>query len=184
MTLLYSKQLSLGWQAKDFKLKNVDAKEYSLANFSDKQGLLIIFTCNHCPYAQVAWPLLIDLHKRHKKQVHFVAINPNDAENYPEDSFAEMQKIAKELDLSFFYLRDKSQTVAKKYKAQCTPDLYLFEKNGDNWELFYHGRINDNWQNPDDVTVNNLADALQALVKGKSAPDKQPPSMGCSIKWK
>jgi len=184
MSLLYSQTLPLGWEALDFQLKDTEDQLRSLADFADKKGLLIIFTCNHCPYAKASWPILIDLHHQFKNEINFVAINPNDADQYPEDSFTEMKKLVQKLGISFPYLRDQSQKIARAYQAQCTPDLYLFRSDGGQFKLFYHGRINDNWQNPEHVQEKNLKQALKALVNGQNPPDKQPPSMGCSIKWK
>lgn len=185
MSLLYSKPLPIGWPAPDFQLRNAtDDQAYSLANFKNKQGLLIVFTCNHCPYAQAAWPLTIKLYNQFKDQVHLAAINPNDSSQYPEDSFDQMKVLARDLQLPFPYLHDATQQVAKAYQAQCTPDLYLFKNDGSRFTLFYHGRINDNWQNPSAVTQENLEDALQKLIAGENPPAEHPPSMGCSIKWK
>lgn len=183
MALLYSEPLSLGWKAPDFELPGTDGKTYSLDNFKDKKGLLIIFTCNHCPYAEAAWPLLIKLHREFGNEIAFVAINPNDSENYPADSYTNMKKKREELNIPFAYLHDESQGVAKKYKAQCTPDPYLFKRENDTFELFYHGQLNDNWQSPEDVNERNLEDAMGILLNDQSPPTAQPPSMGCSIKW-
>lgn len=184
MALLESKKLSPGFTAPDFKLPGTDGKEYSLSDFGASKGLLVIFTCNHCPYAQAAWPLTIDLYNQFKEAVAFVAINSNDAEEYPEDSFEGMKDKIGEWNIPFPYLRDESQEVARTYQAQCTPDLYLFKNEDGVFKLFYHGRINDNWQEPKKVTEENLKDALSRLVEDKDTPENQPPSMGCSIKWK
>ena len=184
MSLLYSEQLPMGWLAPDFKLKGTDDKEYSLSDFVSKKGLLIIFTCNHCPYAQAAWPLTIDLYNNFKDDIVFCAINPNDAENYTDDSFENMKSLVDELRVSFPYIRDETQEVAKEYKAQCTPDLYLFKIESNIPKLYYHGRINDNWQNPDQVKEENLKDALNGLAQDDEPPPEQPPSMGCSITWR
>jgi peroxiredoxin len=181
MALVESVLLPPRWKAKDFRLLGTDGKTYSLVDFADAKGLVIVFTCNHCPYAQAAWPVLIDLAQNYQeKGIQFVAINPNDPVRYPEDSFEKMKDLVSEWGIDFPYLWDETQKVAKKYKAQCTPDIYVFNKNR---TLFYHGRINDNWQNPDQVTEENLKDALEELLGGKLLPEHQPPSMGCSIKW-
>jgi len=184
VVLLESITLPDSWQAEDFKLKGTDGKMYSLKDFEDKDGLLVIFTCNHCPYAVASWPELIKLYQQFGDKVSFVAITPNDPETYPDDDFEGMQKLVKEMSLGFPYLVDETQKVAKTYKAQCTPDLYLFRKEDGKFKLYYHGRINDNWQNPEQVTEENLKEALQSLVDGKEKPQEQPPSMGCSIKWR
>lgn len=183
MVLLTSKKLNVGeFKAPDFNLPAVDGETYSLSSFKDKKGLVVVFTCNHCPYARSSWPLLIDLFDRYKKEgIGFVAINPNDSLSYPSDSFSQMKEKANEWKINFPYLRDKSQNTAKKYQAQCTPDIYVFDKDR---KLYYHGRINDNWQDPENVTEENLKKALENLLSGKSPPKSQPPSQGCSIKWK
>lgn len=182
MVLLKSIKMSMGWQAPSFKLPGVDGQDHSLDNLKGEKGTVIVFTCNHCPYAQAAWPLLIKLAKEYKnKGINFIGINPNDDKQYPQDSFEMMKKYADEWGINFPYLRDESQEVAKAYKAQCTPDIYVFDKH---LKLFYHGRINDNWQNPDKVKREDLKEALERLLAGKQPPSDQIPSMGCSIKWK
>ena len=113
-----------------------------------------------------------------------VAINPNDADTYTDDSFANMRKLVEEMNLSFPYLHDETQEIAKEYKAQCTPDLYLFKNEGGRFKLWYHGRITDDWQNPEKVKERNLEDAMLRLANDERKPENQPPSMGCSIKWK
>lgn len=182
MVLLHSLILPIGeFEALDFDLPATDGEDYSLKDFKDKKGLVVVFTCNHCPYAQAAWPLLIELAEVYQpKDIGFVAINPNDDSLYPDDSFEKMKEKTDELGINFPYLRDKNQTIAKSYKAQCTPDIYVFDRKN---KLYYHGRINDSWQNPDEVTSNDLEDALKALINGESPPENQHPSMGCSIKW-
>lgn len=184
MALVDSKPLPTGWKARDFRLPATDGYEYALRAFSDKPGLLVVFTCNHCPYAKAAWPLLLDLFSKYDDHVGIVAINPNDETVYPQDSFEHMIKLAKKLELPFPYLHDKTQEVAQSYEAQCTPDLYLFSVKEVTFSLFYHGRINDNWKQPKKAKEHNLEDAIKALIKGKKPPKEQPPSMGCSIKWK
>lgn len=170
--LLYSTQIKIGWQAPDFNLANARGGNYHLYSQNPKKGILIFFTCNHCPYAKAAWPILIDLYNVYKKKgIEFVAINPNDENDYSEDSFA----------IPFPYLRDETQDIAKAYQAQCTPDVYLFDSDK---KLFYHGRVNDNWKDNNHVTRNDLDEALRRLFIGDRPPVEQFPSMGCSIKWK
>ena len=184
MALLYSEKLPLSWQAKDFQLKGTDDKKYSLNDFRGKKGLLIVFTCNHCPYAEAAWPLLIKLHNKYGDGIAFVAVNPNDENMYPEDSFENMKAKVEKLGLTFPYLHDQEQGVARNYKAQCTPDPYLFKSENGKWKLYYHGRINDNWQEEERVEEESLKNALEALLKNQNSSEEQPPSMGCSIKWR
>jgi len=184
MSLVYSQTHPVGWKALNFILKGTDDLFYSLDSFLDKKGLLIIFTCNHCPYSKASWPILKNMSQQYDHDIAFVAINPNDTITYPEDSFDEMKKFAQEHEITFPYLIDDTQEIAKAYNAQCTPDPYLFKMKYDSFSLFYQGRINDNWQNPEDAKEFNLDDAIKRILNNQEPPKKQPPSMGCSIKWK
>lgn len=177
-----STTIDIGTKAADFNLPATDEKNYSLDSFKDSKGLVVAFICNHCPYAQAAWPLLTRLAGEFKeKRIAFVGINPNDENMYPEDSFEVMKEKTSEWKINFPYLRDESQEVAKKYGAVCTPDVFVFDKDR---KLYYHGRVNDNWQEPEKVTKEELKDALNSLLEGKDPRGNQNPSMGCSIKWK
>ena len=182
MVLLESESLAVGkFKAPDFNLDGIDGKNYSLSAFTGKIGLVVVFTCNHCPYAQAAWPILISLAEEYQsKGVGFVAINPNDGVLYPEDSMDSMKKRALGWGVNFPYLQDKLQNIAVNYKAVCTPDIYVFDKER---KLYYHGRINDNWQNPERVKSHDLKNAIEGLLAGNDPSEKQYPSMGCSIKW-
>ena len=182
MALTESRPIELQGKAPDFNLPGTDGKSYSLSSFSDAKILVVIFSCNHCPYAKAAWPLLIKLaYEFGDQNVAFVAINPNDEIQYPEDSFEMMKQKVNDWRINFSYLRDESQIVARAYGALCTPDLFVYDKSR---KLYYHGRINDSWQDKDKVTQEDLKDALEALLAGKPPPSDQKPSMGCSIKWK
>jgi peroxiredoxin len=177
-----SSKVNIGTAAADFNLPATDGKNYSLTSFKDNSALVVVFSCNHCPYAQAAWPLLVKLAAQFReKGIAFVAINPNDETLYPEDSFAVMKEKVGEWGINFSYLRDESQSTAKAYGAVCTPDIFVYDKDR---KLFYHGRINDNWQVPEKVTSQDLSNALNDLVEGRPPPTDQKPSMGCSIKWK
>lgn len=186
MALLLSQTKPRGFQAPNFRLKDTEEQFYSPSDFGDKKGLLVVFTCNHCPYAQAAWPLIKELYQKYGNDVGFLGINPNDEVTYPDDSFEEMKQKKRAWAIPFPYLRDDTQEVARAYNAQCTPDPYLFKNDPSarGFKLFYHGRVNDNWQNPDQVKEKNLEDALNRLITNQSPPENQPPSMGCSIKWK
>jgi hypothetical protein len=141
-----------------------------------------VFTCNHCPYAIASEDRLIALQNDYgSRGVQFVAINPNDAENYPADSFEQMKVRAAEKDFNFPYLRDESQKVARAYDAACTPDIFVFDRDR---KLLYNGRIDDNWQQPDQVTRQDLREVLDAALEGRTVDFEHVPSMGCSIKWK
>lgn len=168
--------------AASFRLPGVDSKTYSLDSFSDKNVLVIIFMCNHCPYVKAVLQRLIALQVETGHQgVQLVGINSNDVDRYPDDSMENMQKIAKEKDINFPYLLDVSQEMAKTYDAVCTPDIYVY---GTERKLLYRGRIDDNWEHEEKVTQRNLKEAVDCIVAGKKVPDKQISSIGCSIKWK
>ncbi len=177
MVLLRSVSVPLGSSLPDFTLKNTDGKMYTLKNFAHAKVLVIVFTCNHCPYARSLEKRLLEFHKKYAKQdVRLVLINANDAENYPDDSFENMQK----KKYPFPYLYDETQHVARAFQAQCTPDMYVYCEK----KLAYHGRFDDNWQDEKAVTSHDLENAVEFLLKGQKPTPDQKPSMGCSIKWK
>jgi len=147
-----------------------------------EKGLLVVFTCNHCPYAIAVWSRLIKHAKVLRQQgINTVAINPNIHPDFPEDAIPAMQDKMKEWGIDFPYLADESQGVAKAFDAQCTPDLYLFNQES---SLYYHGRIDNYWKDEAKVTQEELLPATQAMVNGEDAPNIQHPTIGCSIKWK
>lgn len=182
MALLQSLALPLGTGLIPFSLPGVDGKNYTVDNFRDAKVLVVVFTCNHCPYAQAAEPFLLDLAQHYQSQgVAFVAMNANDATTFPDDSFAAMQERAQEKHYPYPYLYDETQSVAQAYQAQCTPDIYVFDQAR---TLAYHGRINNVHQAEDVATTHELEDALVELLAGRRPASQQLPSMGCSIKWK
>jgi hypothetical protein len=181
MALLESVKIPLGFPLPTFELKDFSGKLFCSAALPAERGLLVIFSCNHCPYAQAVWPRLLRLARYAAgMRVATVAINPNIHPEYPEDSPAKMEELSHTLEMSFPYLVDDKQDVARLFKAQCTPDIYLF--NGKK-ELVYHGRIDDNWKDEDAVTREELKEAMNNMAAGLSVDKKQNPSMGCSIKW-
>ena len=182
MALLESTMPPLGTPIHDFSLEGVDSKTHSLRNYSEKEIIVIIFMCNHCPYVKAVLQRIIELQNEFiDRGVQFIGINPNDATRYPDDSLENMKIIARENDFSFPYLIDPSQEVAKSYDAVCTPDLYVYGKNR---KLVYRGRIDDNWKDSKKVTQQDLKLALKNILSGEVITNKQIPSMGCSIKWK
>ena len=182
MALLESTMPPLGTPIHDFSLEGVDSKTHSLRNYSEKEIIVIIFMCNHCPYVKAVLQRIIELQNEFiDRGVQFIGINPNDATRYPDDSLENMKIIARENDFSFPYLIDPSQEVAKSYDAVCTPDLYVYGKNR---KLVYRGRIDDNWKDSEKVTQQDLKLALENILSGEVVTSKQIPSMGCSIKWK
>lgn len=182
MVLLKSLQLPMGSDVIDFNLPATDGKTYSPSDFSDKKALIIIFMCNHCPYVQAIIDRLITLQSDYAdKGVQLIGINANESDNYPDDSFENMQKAVEEYGMNFVYLHDESQGVAKAYQAQCTPDIYVFNQDK---KLAYHGRLDDNWQDENAVQKQDLRGALDAILSNNPVSDEQYPSMGCSIKWR
>jgi peroxiredoxin len=174
--------LKRGDPAPDFSLRAIDGRTHSLSEFG-KPALLIIFMCNHCPYVKPKMKYFKQLQTRYgDKGLQVVAINPNDATNYPEDSFDGMKQTAMEEGFNFYYLHDETQEIAKKYGAVCTPDLYLFDERR---RLAYHGRIDDAHRMPhENAKSNDLEDAIRQLLAGERITVETLPSMGCSIKWR
>ena len=163
MALVESHTKPADREASDFDLPGVDDERYTLKDFIFNQGLCLIFTCNHCPYAKASWAPLIELSYTYPK-IAFVAINSNDAVAYPQDNIEHMKKFHQMYGLPFPYLHDADQSVAKAYDAQCTPDIYLFKNTEGVFELFYHGRINDNRQDSSAVVERNLEEHCQKLI--------------------
>ncbi len=181
MVLLESLKLEMGTSVIDFNLPATDGKNYSLADFSDSKMLVVVFMCNHCPYVQAIWDRLVKLQDQFVDQgVQFVGINSNLNPSYEEETFEKMKEYFDRYNMNFPYLQDASQDVAREYKAQCTPDIYVFNTDR---KLAYHGRIDDNWQDESAVTKHELAKALEAIVDG-GLLEEQYPSIGCSIKWR
>ena len=143
---------------------------------------MVVFTCNHCPYAIASEDRLLELQSDYEARgVRLVAISSNDAEKYPDDSFDEMKARASDKGYNFPYLYDETQDVARAYDAACTPDVFVFDRER---KLVYNGRIDDNWQEPDKVTHQDLRSVLDAALEGDAVGFEHVPSMGCSIKWK
>jgi peroxiredoxin len=178
----YSKGMPLGTPAPAFTLPGVDGVSYSLDSFRDARLLVVIFTCNHCPYAQTLEPRFIELQRDYaNKGVRVVAINANDDRAYPDDSFPEMQKRAKANGWNFPYLHDATQQIARAYDAACTPDIFVFDAER---KLRYNGRCDDNWKEPGKVTRQDLRRALDQLAAGGAVDFDVHPALGCSIKWR
>ena len=182
MALMHSKGMAVVTAAPAFSLPGVDGKTWSLDSFEDAQLLVVVFTCNHCPYAIASEDRLLEIQADYgEKGVRLVAINPNDADNYPADSFDNMKKRAAEKGFSFPYHYDESQSVARANDAACTPDIIVYDRDR---RHVYNGRIDDNWQEPDAVTRRDLRAVLDSALEGRAADFEHVPSMGCSIKWK
>ena len=181
MALLESILIPLGTTMPKFEIKDPSGKGYKSDDLFGERGLLVAFTCNHCPYALAVWPRLINLVRYAKgMRINAVAINPNIHPSYPEDAPDKMIEKIKEWNIDFPYLVDETQDVARAFKAQCTPDIFLFGKDH---KLVYHGRIDDNWQDESKVTREELKEALNNHATGQPISVDQKPCMGCSIKW-
>jgi len=175
-------KLKIGSPAPDFKLSGVDGKEYSLDTFKDKRALIIIFSCNHCPYVQAYEDRIKKIQEDYsEKGVAVAAINSNEDVNYPDDSFENMKKRVAEKNFNFPYLRDETQSVARAYDATHTPEIFLFDKER---KLAFHGKIDDNWQEPEKVQNHYLRDALDEMLTGKEISVPETFTIGCTIKWK
>ncbi len=182
MVLLKSEVvLKTGNKAPDFELLGTDDTKHRLSEYKDYKGLLVVFMCNHCPYVQAKTKALVELYDKFKDKIAIIGINSNDPTNYPDDSFENMKKFAKEKGIKFTYLVDETQQVAKSYGAVCTPDPFLFDQDR---KLIFHGRI-DNAMGPEDVaTEKTMILNIEKFLQGKNVEKDFDPSMGCSIKWK
>ena len=166
----------------DAAMKNVDGKDVTIASVQGKKGTLVVFTCNHCPWAKAWETRIVDLGNGYRKKgVGVIAINPNDPSDYPEDTYAEMQKRAKQRKIGYPYVVDATSNVARAFGASHTPEAYLFDAGG---KLVYHGGIDDNAKQPDKVEAHWLRDALDAVVAGKAVPLAETKAFGCSIKFR
>ena len=182
MALIESVSIPLGTKMPDFQLNDPNGKKFDGNSFYGSKGLLVAFTCNHCPYAIAVWSRLLRLANEGKALgVNTVGINPNINPDYPEDAPPRMKEKIKAWGISFPYLIDETQRTATIFQAQCTPDLYLFDSAH---KLVYHGRFDDNWKDETKVKKQDLKEAIENLVNGKPMASKQYPSMGCSIKWR
>ena len=180
MALTESTMVELGSSAHDFSLPDTNGNNVSLSNFKSN-SLVIIFTCNHCPYAKAVEDRLIDLGNKYHGKTDFVLISSNEVENYPDDAPAKMAERHSEKNYPFPYLFDETQEVAKAYSAVCTPDIFLYDSDR---KLRYRGRLDDNWKEPEKVTKEELKMAIDAILNGNEIDFEQVPSMGCNIKWK
>ena len=183
MSLTPSTMLPLGTVAPDFRLPDTSGKTVSLADFKNAPALLVVFMCNHCPYVKHIRQGLAQLGRDYQaKGAVIIGINSNDAVNYPADSPAKMKEEMHVAGYTFPYLYDETQAVAKAYRAACTPDIYLFDKDK---KLVYRGQFDDSRPgNGMRVTGMDLRDALDAVLGGKPVAKEQIPSIGCNIKWK
>jgi len=176
--------LERGDLAPSFELEGTDGETYTPESFGDAQALLVVFTCNHCPYAKAKHPYLNDLAEQHD-DVAVVGINPNDPEEYPEDSFDQMVAVVEEGTVAYdAYLFDEEQTVAPAYGAVCTPDPFLFRNTDVGFQLAYHGQLDDALNPDDEPTRFHIEEAIADVLAGDSVSVDGGPSRGCTIKWR
>jgi peroxiredoxin len=174
--------MEIGDKLFDFKLKGTDGNTYDKYTYADRYALLLIITCNHCPYSRAYWNRIKKLYERYEEDnLGIMTINPNDAEQYPQDSFENMKDMAEQLGNTFVYLHDETQEVAKKLGAMRTPEVFLFNANR---ELVYRGAIDDSWENENMVTRVYLEDAIEYTLDGMEIDYPEIPPVGCTIKWK
>ena len=167
--------------AVDFKLTGVDGKQHDLNSLQGPNGLLIMFICNHCPYVKsIINRIIRDASELYKLGINSVGIMSNDPNEYEEDSFENMKKIASDLNFPFPYLIDETQEVAKSYGAVCTPDFFGYNKN---LGLQYRGRLDESRKESVTDAKRELFEAMRAIAETGKGPVNQIPSMGCSIKW-
>ncbi len=172
----------VGDTATDFKLKNIDGKMVSMADYPDAKGFIVIFTCNSCPYAVMYEDRIIELHNNFApKGYPVIAINPNDADIKPDDSFKSMQKRAKDKGFDFPYVYDEKQEIFPVYGATKTPHVFLLNNNK---VVEYIGAIDDNAQDASSVSQKYVEDAIAALEKGEKPDPSSTRAIGCSIKYK
>jgi len=178
-----SNMVNLGTLAPNFKLLNTRNNEPVISdNYFNKNGTIIMFICNHCPFVIHVLDEIVSITKKYDNEISFIAISSNDIVNYPEDSPELMKKLAEEKKFNFPYLYDETQEVAKKYDAACTPDFFIY--NSDK-QLVYRGQLDDSRPGNDvPVTGHDLRKAIDSLIKGEEIDKNQKPSIGCNIKWK
>ena len=174
-----------GDKALGFTLKNVDGNNFGLADVSDNKGVILIFTCNHCPFSVAYEDRIIALSKKYKEQgFPVLAINPNDPVAYPADSYENMIERASEKGFDFPYLLDETQEIAKAYGAMKTPHVYILSKKESDYIVEYVGAIDDNSNEPDQVKIKYVENAIEELLQGKKVTTNYTKAIGCGIKWK
>jgi peroxiredoxin len=172
-----------GMRAPDFSLPGVDGRAHALRDLAGKNGTVVMFICNHCPYVLAVVDRIVrDAKELQALGIGLVAISANDAVNYPEDSFDNMKRFAREHGFTFPYLYDEPQSVARAYGAVCTPDFFGFDRN---LNLEYRGRLDASGRAPADAGAKReLLEAMKQIIATGKGPAEPTPSIGCSIKWK
>lgn len=173
----------IGDEAIDFKLKNVDGKYISLADYQDAKGFIVIFTCNHCPYSVAYEDRIIDLDNKYKaKGFPVIAINPNNSEIFESDSFENMIKRSNKKGFTFPYLHDETQDIYRKYGATKTPHVFILSNNKGKYTVEYIGAIDNNYKDASEVTSPYIDDAVDALLQNKKPTITATKAIGCGIK--
>ena len=179
------KGYSVGDYAIDFKLKNVDGKMVSMSDYRNAKGIVVIFTCNTCPYSKIYEDRIIAINNKYAGQgFPVIAINPNDPARQPGDSFDLMQQRAKDKGFTFPYLVDETQKVTKTYGATRTPHVFLLKKENNKYRVAYIGAIDNNHKSAADASEKYLENAIEALKAGKKVSNDFTKAIGCTIKWK
>ncbi len=173
-------KIKLGEPAKAFTLPDVHGNEHSFSDY-ESNPVAVIFSCNHCPYVRAWEDRMVEIQADYQdRNVQLLVINANDARTYPADSFSKMKLRAQEKGFNFPYLRDETQSVARAYGAERTPEVFLFVEG----KLAYHGAIDDNYDDPDAVGEHYLRSAIDAVLDGKQPQPAETKPVGCTIKWK
>jgi len=177
--------LQRGDEAPDFELRGTDGETHSLADFADHEAVLLVFTCNHCPYAMAKFDELNALADEYD-DLAVVGVNANDPDEYPDDSFERMQELVDDGTIDYdAYLFDATQAVAAGYGARCTPDPFLLANDGEGaFEVAYHGRLDDATNPDDEPTEREMKAHVETELAGEEVTAEQKPSRGCSIKWR
>lgn len=182
---LYAQGLKIGDKAPDFRLKNVDGKMVSMADYSQAKGFIVIFSCNHCPFVKAYEDRMIALHEKYaSKGFPVIAINSNDPEVVPEDSFDKMVERAQQKKFPFAYLFDDGQKIYPLYGATRTPHVYILSKKANDLIVEYIGTIDDNYKDASAVKEKYVENAVDALLTGKKPAVTETKAVGCSIKAK
>ncbi|MCO4294599.1 thioredoxin family protein [Solitalea sp. MAHUQ-68] len=181
----FAQGYKVGDKAIDFKLKNVNGKTVSLADYKSAKGFIVVFTCNHCPYAKAYESRIMDLDKVYSaKGYPVIAINPNDPTTYPEDSFDNMKKRSSEKKYTFPYLVDDTQAITKAYGATKTPHVFVLEKTLNGNIVEYIGAIDNDTEGGDANKIKYVENAVNALLMNKKPETTMTKAVGCGIKWK
>jgi peroxiredoxin len=183
-SVVFADGYEVGDKARDFNLLNIDGEYLSLADYRDTEGFIVIFTCNHCPYAKLYEERIIAIDKKYKEEgFPVIAINPNDSIRQPQDSFSKMIARADEKGFTFPYLLDADQSIAKAYGATRTPHVYLLEKVDADYVVRYIGAIDDNSKDESAVEEKFLEDAINDVKNGERPDPDFTKAIGCTIKW-